>query len=366
MLKLFKVSFWSVLILFLSQAAFAAPTVNAVNSVTNSSLVIQGAGFGIKVPAEPLLWENFERGVDGSFLATDPKWKNYSMNATNPKYSAAMVYSGNLAGHGRAFPNSPAPGNEEDCSAYFTFDGQDALYASYYSYVKLGGPFQGTGKFARFNSQSAYTGVPSFITQTTAAAYSYPTINTGSGGPTFHNIGFKMAQNKWNRMEMFEFLSTPGGAKNGIVELNENNGPNLIPASFDGITRASGISSKLNIFLLPLMWANLTGENYADMYVDDVYIDITRARVEIGNAINWHDCTTREVQIPSAWTNNSITVSLNLGRLKEDEKKFLFVVDSNGDMNTIGFPVTINGSGEVDPITPGLEPAQNLRDVPVQ
>jgi len=85
---------------------------------------------------------------------------------------------------------------------------------------------------------------------------------------------------------------------------------------------------------------------------DDIYIDNTRARVEIGNNTTWANCTHREIQIPTAWSNTSITITANQGSFANGEDVYLFVVDADG-LPSAGYgPITIGSEGKGDDTTP--------------
>jgi hypothetical protein len=93
----------------------------------------------------------------------------------------------------------------------------------------------------------------------------------------------------------------------------------------------------------------------AYIYIDDLYFDTTRARVEIGDAGTWNTCTHREIQVPTSWSSNSITVTVNQGGFPDAQEVYLYVVDAEGAVNSAGYPVTVgdityaltvtNGSG---------------------
>jgi Tol biopolymer transport system component len=90
-------------------------------------------------------------------------------------------------------------------------------------------------------------------------------------------------------------------------------------------------------------------------YFSEAYIDNTQARVEIGNGPTWRESNHREIQIPSAWSNNSITITVNQGSFTSGQKVYLYVVDGNGNVSS-GLPVTIGGDAP--------KPPTNLRVVP--
>ena len=78
------------------------------------------------------------------------------------------------------------------------------------------------------------------------------------------------------------------------------------------------------------------------LYWDEVYIDTTQARVEIGNASSWSACTHREIQIPSSWSSSSISVTVNQGSFSDGGGAYLYVVDSNGNVNDSGRAITFD------------------------
>ena len=67
--------------------------------------------------------------------------------------------------------------------------------------------------------------------------------------------------------------------------------------------------------------------------LDDVYLNNSWARVEIGNNSIYGNCTHREIQIPSSWTSTSITITLNQGSFTNGDSIYFFVVDSLGNIS---------------------------------
>ena len=79
--------------------------------------------------------------------------------------------------------------------------------------------------------------------------------------------------------------------------------------------------------------------SYGEMITDfgEVYIDTTRARVEIGDAPTWEATRHKEVQPPVAWSDGSIEVRLQEGSFDELPGRYLYVVDAEGRANAEGF-----------------------------
>jgi hypothetical protein len=72
-------------------------------------------------------------------------------------------------------------------------------------------------------------------------------------------------------------------------------------------------------------------------YYADVYYDHSLARVMIGNASTYLACTIVEPQILSAWSDTSITATLNQARLDVLPGKYLYVFDAAGVVNAAGY-----------------------------
>jgi len=77
---------------------------------------------------------------------------------------------------------------------------------------------------------------------------------------------------------------------------------------------------------------------------DDIYVDYTYARVELGNASTWAACTRKEIQIPRQWSASQITIDVNQGSFSAGTQAYLYVVDANGSVNATGYPIKIGSS----------------------
>jgi hypothetical protein len=91
---------------------------------------------------------------------------------------------------------------------------------------------------------------------------------------------------------------------------------------------------------------------------DDIYVDFTRARVEISLEPLWSATKKKEVQIPVRWTDTSIELRINAGEFTSGTSAYLYVVDSSATANEQGFPITIGAGSTVRPMAPILAPLQ--------
>jgi hypothetical protein len=330
--------------LLLPSIAFAAPSISNVSGTVEEgeSITITGSSFGTKSTAAPLLWDDFESGSDGAALTTDDNWvKNPSADGNGGEYDNARSYSGSLSAHNQVTSSS---GAFNTCNSFFT--ASDEVYHSYLIRWEENGADSAIMKYNRINaSPHRYTGPGTF-------AFSSGDPSTGGSGAYWYaeaggtplyifQIYRTIGDDTWHRIEMYDYLSTPAGTANGINWFAINN--NNITNRTGEVNRASGYSFQQDNIILGLMCANLS-TGTVDFWIDDVYVDNTRSRVELGNNSVFANCTHREIQIPTAWSATSISVTVNQGTFDDEDTAYLFVIDSNGDPSS-GEEVTIGSAG---------------------
>jgi hypothetical protein len=76
-------------------------------------------------------------------------------------------------------------------------------------------------------------------------------------------------------------------------------------------------------------------------YFTDVYLDYTPARVVLADNPTLSSATVVENQIPTAWSDTSITFVVNLGKFTQGQTAYLFVIDASGLPNGPGQVVTV-------------------------
>jgi hypothetical protein len=74
-----------------------------------------------------------------------------------------------------------------------------------------------------------------------------------------------------------------------------------------------------------------------DIWWDDIYVNDTWQRVELCNAAKDH-C---EIQVPSSWSDTSITATVNAGAFETGDTAYLYVYDLDGDASA-AYTVTID------------------------
>jgi hypothetical protein len=189
---------------------------------------------------------------------------------------------------------------------------------------------------------------------------SMPVINPGAAeqwafynnaGDVLYGAGTTYGQTKqvWNRWEYWLQLNSPYTSANGVVQMSVD-GTSIVNSSSYLLRKNDGTWKD---FRLGHMTNNFSAT--AKAWFDDLYIATTRARVEIGNASTFSACTHREIQIPTSWSDGTISVTVNQGGFAANSSAYLFVVDSSGNISN-GKQITF-GSGD----TTSLTSPQNLK-----
>ena len=80
--------------------------------------------------------------------------------------------------------------------------------------------------------------------------------------------------------------------------------------------------------------------NNAFRFFDDVYIDSTLSRVMLCNNATYTSARICDPQVPSAWGDASITVTVNQGSLPSGTA-YLFIFDANGVANAQGYLISL-------------------------
>jgi hypothetical protein len=92
-------------------------------------------------------------------------------------------------------------------------------------------------------------------------------------------------------------------------------------------------------------FSSASGQTWADF--DDVYLDHSQARVELGNAPMFSECSFMETQVPVSWSDGSVRVAVNTGAFPSGARAYVYVVDGQGRANAQGFPVALGTSNFV-------------------
>lgn len=308
----------------------AAPAVQGISGQIGpkATITIQGTGFGTKTNAKPLYWADFENGLNPTALGRKATWDSVERT---PEWTTVRAAGGTHSIRwdlGIATTTNNNPGlTLKNISASRLY-----IYAKrYHTRVTAN-----NSKIYRFwysdnwPTNNWYWGAPA-----SGGGLAYANTDVRTLYYTLPPAG------QWNTEETLYQDSTGPGAANGIIAQYLN-----------GVLRSeAGVDHNyiLRNGTYPNSYNNFAIENYCDgfptgswVYYDDIYMDDSWARVMIGNAPTFAASTQREIQIPSAWSDTSITVQLNQGALSGFDKAYLYVFDANGNVNSAGYPLCSN------------------------
>jgi len=345
---------------------YAQITVSGLNGEMSqdATVTIQGSGFGAKVPAAPLKYDSFQQGQAGQTIEQgSPGWNIWSnvqpsgnSQAYYPKYSAVNSrFQGDMAA--RQWFGPTAEGYVSNCTIGLTNLEIGKLYVSGWIYNErsLSGPETGARNVKIWQNCVGTWGAP------TTRYDCYPMNHEGSGHIYTEACGSDVQSNvwgagmpateTWHRLEIYHDRGAAG--REELMTVFQNN---QLVRSF---SNAYSGCEQDRLYLMS--YHDQYNGNGAEMewYWGEIYVDITQARVEIGNAETLGDCTHKEIQIPETWNDQNITIRVNKGSFQPGDNLFLFVVDENGNANESGFPLVMGGEFTT-PDTPG-EPGQPIR-----
>ena len=341
-----------------AQYSYAAPVVTGTSGTLGQgeTISILGSGFGTRPQPAPFYWSNYEdyavgqsalqAGLDD--LGTDGQGLPYirSDRAISGSKSLRMDY---LLNKDSMFPRIGKGGLTST-----------SVYVSAWMYwTRTAGDGNGAFifKLVRGGANPPYSGVPRFYETIFPEPNGIVTAadrgSVNSAGSTTWTQDLRGLQNRdgWHRIEYYYQLSTPG-VSDGIFQswVDGIRNVNLL----NDRNRLSGNSSLINYVMSPFDGNDSYGlSNSYRIWVDNFYIDTTRARVEIGNASTLVASNTRYIQPTTQWSDGSISVKLELNTFTEGQRVYLYVFDSTGNVNSQGYPLTIGGTDQPSqPLTP--------------
>jgi hypothetical protein len=320
-------------------SSLGAPAVTSVSGdfEHGSAVTISGSGFGSKSPAGPVLWDTVDNQAAYSGLSDGddiPSSAGYpwSVNSTygdKVEYCTSRTMRGQETAHyhwlGKGYLGWPRAMDTH------TANDNHQFYVYYWWKPEWDPNDDDGGKFMRVWDNPS--GTDTRISWTSHSTY---WVNYFTDGTVHTDYGdWSGNGGEWNSMELWADADT------GILQTWVNCAAEHELPDFDKADNGIGLSTGRLGF----------DPRYSEYYTDfdnemaDLYLDITQARVMIGNASTWSGCSHREIQIPSSWSSSSISATVNTGAFS-DGTAYLYVMDEDGAVNSSGYQITIGGGGQ--------------------
>jgi len=317
--------------------AFGQPNISSTSGTVSHGemLTIQGTGFGAKNPAAPLVWADFEQGMSPTNLGLRTSWSqivNMGSSTECPSDAAGT-------GCAKATDGSGPWALRIDYSNW-TNEGQKVyIYRNQRKNFLITETVSQNWKIWRMWPPLGSTNYPNIYAASNNGRVYVELIGQESG----YYGNFRTGTTDWVTEELIFQASSALNVKNGLLQIR-----------YDGVQKASGtILTRSSVspaymtrnYVVHGVKAAFSGWNTNNrMWVDDVYVDTTWARVMLGNAPIYSNCTNFAPQIPSGWADTLITVSVNHGPLANLSNRYLYVIDANGNVNANGYPLDAVGS----------------------
>lgn len=204
-------------------------------------------------------------------------------------------------------------------------------------------PFNIGGTSTRFRAQmqsGSGSGDNPFNKSSGVWHWTYPEGPTGM--PEYVDQNFK-----WYRHEVWIDWDTPYTSRNGSVMIWLNNNSILNPVqngTLDMIRDDNPNGRMDEIFLGYMFQTGGVSWYQRKVYFDNVYMASNRARVEIGNSQTYANCTLKNIQNVSYWSDTSIYISeTNTPSFQSGEDVYVYVINTDGNVSN-SIPYTIGST----------------------
>ncbi len=329
---------------FWAGQALAAPNIESVSGDLEhgQSYSITGSGFGIKSPVEPFRYGDFEDGEVGQRLKSQAEggWEtlgyypsSYSiLRQRIPGQKVAQQRFEYVEGGGGW---ASGMGLQNISSRTYYVSG----WMNRWDHQGLAMNNNNAKAWAHFyRHNQPYPQLRNGNNpQLSLGCYMYTSdMNFQGAHDSCDNPAWFNEFDNWTRVEQYLDSGTVGNydgfawfAQDGVIHSRIDN--DLILADGNGF----------DYFEFNYYFG--VGNNASMMsFTDDLYVDTTQARIELGNAPVFENCTHREIQIPEdIWNDGNIGFKANLGSFSAHDQLYLFVVDENGNASE-GYPVSAN------------------------
>jgi hypothetical protein len=354
----------TILTLFYSSPCFSEIQGLTGNMDDGQEITLSGSGFGTKSPAAPILWESFENGVSGQSITNSSNWTIYPSESTNGGlYNTTASNNGNQSAYSRVTgPNVTGSMGAFNTSNYFLSTPQSQLYYTYQWRFTSSGDDYAVVKMGRMNTgANRYNGdgnlaISSFNPLASAGTYAFYEVG---GSYADQEYVINPTDSVWARHELFKKNSTPGVANGAVWVAVDGNAEIDSP---NAMTRAADNSELHTSIILGLMAANMRSNGDIRMWVDDVYVDNTLARVELCPGSTWASRGVCSIQIPSAWSSTSVTATVNTGNFNTGQAAYLYVVDRYGVVSGDGDGFRVEIGSANSPVYGDDEPPEEPDD----
>jgi hypothetical protein len=307
-----------------------------------------------------MLWDDFDSGMSGSAVAG-------SSGGTQP-----LIHQGNLAGYSQwqrggaglsIMFDSATPKANSALHARATFSdnsywglnllvryeqfttGKELYISFYYRFTKTGTAFgrQTKAWIAYGATQDKAYWANAFGTCQSGDYWFTHSTEPADQYPMNPRLGAQEINGEWVRFESYLRQSGAGvanGAWHQVVYRPTPAMPSKHVATLNGYKMRDTPENWVDWTFGGAYYDMCDSTNTATIDIDEFYMDSTPARVEVCDASTYSASTKCELQIPTAWSDSSVTVQLKQGYLTSGTA-YVYVVNPADSVNTVGYPITL-------------------------
>ncbi len=331
-LTILSASFFFVF-LFYPLTSHSEPFISDIEGlvINNNEIIVQGNSFGThqnhsqdQINILPWVWHNFENNLEGDGLLRT-NYPSYWTRQTEGGRSGFWAYRTHQ-------------GNIQGLYTPTTSFSSGVFFMSVWLYLPSN---VDNGKTIRFRFDNGYVDYW-FNLRGGHLASDFPNSFVN------YNVLSTAPKDTWFR---FDMLLTDQPKSQQFWVLGQNNNDPILSQTRESIKPNNSASLGLG-----------AGYDSSTGYYgfDDLFANFTQSRVEICDKPNWTLRSQCEIQIPTTWTENLISLRVNQGSFKNEDSIYFYVIDNNGNVNNIGFELKVGQNEGSEEINPPL-PAENLQ-----
>lgn len=334
--------FVACLVCVIKAGAWAVPSISGVsgtlsgqaNSTSANQITLTGSGFGT-LWQKPSLWATMETSTNPTNLGFFTSWSGHE----NMTFTTTQQ---------RTNSSGSAMGTWDPGVGIFSFFLDYTKWETVYMYGRRRFDFASTANQKTWRLWKASGSTPDFLQATANGGMCYNECNTSQEG-RFQGYSYSA-----NTTYIEEYIWTVGSELGG-PEVNGN-------GYWRHVRDAAEIQVSTKIANCENDHKHLRVlENFTDaaarptdgskVWMDDLYVATTTARVMLGNASTFSSSTQREIQIPISGNATSVTVYFHQGAFATNDTAYLYVCDGSVPdvCNTDGHQITVGSEGAGSP-----------------
>ena len=332
-----------------AQTVFAAPSISGVSGTLQhgQSVTISGSGFGAKIQGAPQFWDTVDNQNSYAGIADGGAVPAGGGNPWGGNSGNKVKITRINQRHNNSLMSYTAANQYDARLSDRIINASSQFYVSWWFKPSAAVTMENgaSNKLLRVsNSNDEVNKTYSWAYPGGWADYIYGGSYCQNGGALawFDNDPPNMA-NTWHRLEVWfdsstqKFNSYVDGVANHLSDVSWNLCPSFQMDKVWGIGWESNVSA-----------------NVLTYWMDDIYVDNSRARTELCLGGSWNSRGKCEIQPATAWASSAVTFQTNQGSFADGSSAYLYVVDANGSVNTNGFSVTLGSSQSSPPSSYGI------------